>query len=102
MYGPKYKDPSFCLVLVINTFGYLSFLVILIKGYDFPSISFMLYLGLYFLINFSSRRNDSISEETPITFILLIWDTRILVFSPKSFEEKYEATLFFKFSAFPT
>ena len=87
--------------LVKKILGNLSFLM-QIQGYDFPSFSRILYLGLNFLIKLFSRRRASDSVSTSIIEISFMFVTKDLVFSSDFFPVKYDLTLFLKFLAFPT
>src|SRR5574344_282968 len=99
-YGPKYEEPSCRMRRVLKNLGNSSF-VMRSTGYDFPSLRFMLYRGVYFLMRLFSMRNASYSFAVVIYSIDLAWEIsrRVLM---SLFPEKYEERRFFRFFAFPT
>ena len=98
--GPKYAEPSLRTWRVLKRRGKSSF-VIFNTGYDFPSLSCMLYLGEYFFMRLFSSKNASYSFEVVIYSIEDALEIRSLVFISFS-PEKYDESLFLRLLALPT
>jgi len=98
--GPKYFEPSWIILRVLNTRGNFS-LVIRNAGYDLSSFRLILYRGECCFMRVFSRMRASYSFDVVIYSMENALETRVLVLTSLT-PEKYEVRRFLRFFAFPT